>query len=161
MMNILKITNMKTSRYIIMLMAFGIISTIYSCKKYLVKPQVGTLSPELLQTKVGVDGLLTGAYSALRGIEGDGQAFGGGDSWQDSPDNWIYGGVAGGDAHKGSNSGDQDPIASIAVFSSIASNPFFNTKWISDYEGITRCNNVIKAATKTAGYSATDLANIL
>jgi hypothetical protein len=161
MMNILNITNMKTSRYMVMLMAFGIITTNYSCKKYLVKPQVGTLSPELLQTKVGVDGLLTGAYSALRGIQADGQAFGGGDSWQDSPDNWIYGGVAGGDAHKGSNSGDQDPITSIAQFFPNASDPYFNTKWVADYEGITRCNNTIAAATKTPGYSATDLANIL
>jgi hypothetical protein len=162
MMNILNITNMKISKYSIMLMVFGIIASSYSCKKsYLTTQQVGSLSPELLQTKAGVDGLLIGAYSALRAIEADGQAFGGGDSWQASPDNWVYGGVAGGDAHKGSNAGDQDPIAAIAVFSPIASNPFFNTKWICDYEGITRCNNVIKAATKTPGYSTADLANIL
>ena len=153
---------MKISRYIIVLMIVSTITINYSCKKsFLETPQVGSLSPELLQTKPGVDGLLVGAYSALRAIEGDGQAFGGGDSWQASPDNWVYGGVAGGDAHKGSNAGDQDPIAAIAVFSPIPSNPFFNTKWISDYEGITRCNNVIKAATKTPGYSAADLANIL
>jgi len=153
---------MKTSRYIIMLMTIGLVTINYSCKKsYLVTPQIATLSPELLQTKTGVDGLLIGAYSALRAIEADGQAFGGGDSWQASPDNWIYGGVAGGDAHKGSNSGDQDPITSIAVFSPIPSDPFFNTKWISDYEGISRCNNTIRAATKTPGYSAADLANIL
>jgi hypothetical protein len=153
---------MKNSKYLIMLMIFGIITANYSCKKsYLETPQVGTLSPELLQTKAGVAGLLIGAYSALRAVEADGQAFGGADSWQASPDNWIYGGVAGGDAHKGSNSGDQSPIESIASFFPTASNPFFNTKWISDYEGITRCNNVIKAATKTPGYSAADLANIL
>jgi len=153
---------MKKTRYIVILMVIGITSVIYSCKKsYLVTPQIGTLSPELLETKTGVNGLLIGAYSALRAVQGDGASFGGADSWQASPDNWVYGGVAGGDAHKGSNSGDQDPIASIAVFSSIATNPFFNTKWISDYEGITRCNNTIKAATKTPGYSPTELSNIL
>ncbi len=153
---------MKKLKYVIMLIVFGIISSNYSCKKsYLESPQTGTLSPELLQTKPGVDGLLIGAYSALRAVSGDGAAFGGADSWQASPDNWVYGGVAGGDAHKGSNAGDQDPIAAIAVFAPIASNPFFNTKWISDYEGITRCNNVIKIAGKTPGYSAADLANII
>ncbi len=153
---------MKTSRYMIMLMTIGLVTLNYSCKKdYLVTPQVGTISPTLLQTKPGVDGLLVGAYSALRGVQADGTAFGGLDSWQSSPDNWVYGGVAGGDAHKGSNAGDQDPIASIAVFSPLASDPYFNTKWIADYEGITRCNNTIRAATKTPGYSATDLANIL
>src|SRR5476651_159046 len=136
-MYILNINHMKKLKYVIMLIVFGIVSSNYSCKKaYLETPQTGTLSPQLLQTKAGVDGLLIGAYSALRGVEADGQAFGGADSWQSSPDNWVYGGVAGGDAHKGSNAGDQDPIASIAVFSSIPSNPFFNTKWVSDYEGI-------------------------
>jgi starch-binding outer membrane protein, SusD/RagB family len=162
MMNILNISNMKTSRYMIMLMMIGLVTINYSCKKsYLDTPQIGTLSPALLQTKTGVDGLLIGAYSALRAIEADGQAFGGGDSWQASPDNWIYGGVAGGDAHKGSNAGDQDPITTIAVFDPIASDPYFNSKWISDYEGISRCNNTINAATKTPGYTAADLANIL
>jgi hypothetical protein len=162
MMNILIRNNMKTSRYIIILMAFGIIASNYSCKKsYLTTPQVGSLGLDLLQTKAGVDGLLIGAYSALRAVEADGQAFGGADSWQASPDNWIYGGVAGGDAHKGSNAGDQSPIESIASFFPTASNPFFNTKWIADYEGITRCNNVIKAAAKTTGYSAAELANVL
>ena len=161
-MNILNITNMKTSRYIIILMAFSMMTVNYSCKKsYLETPQIGSLSPELLQTKAGVDGLLIGAYSALRAVKADGAAFGGADSWQASPDNWIYGGVAGGDAHKGSNAGDQGPIESIASFFPNASNPFFNTKWIADYEGITRCNNVIIAAGKTPGYSATDLANII
>lgn len=161
-MYILNITHMKKLRYVMVLIGFGIISANYSCKKsYLESPQTGTLSPALLQTKVGVDGLLIGAYSALRGVEADGQAFGGADSWQSSPDNWVYGGVAGGDAHKGSNAGDQDPIAQIAVFSPIPSNPFFNTKWVADFEGITRCNNVIKAASKTPGYAAADLANIL
>ncbi|TWI98682.1 putative outer membrane starch-binding protein [Mucilaginibacter frigoritolerans] len=161
-MNILNISDMKISKYIIMLMIISMISVLYSCKKsFLETPQTGTLSPELLQTKAGVDGLLVGAYSALRGVQADGTAFGGGDSWQTSPDNWIYGGVAGGDAHKGSNSGDQSPIEAIASFYPNATNPFFNSKWIADYEGITRCNNTIKAAVKTPGYSASDLSNIL
>lgn len=153
---------MKTSKYIVALISVSVMSTICSCKKsYLETPQTATLSPELLQTKAGVSGLLIGAYSALRAVQSDGAAFGGADSWQASPDNWVYGGVAGGDAHKGSNSGDQDPITSIAIFSSLSSNPFFNSKWISDYEGITRCNNTIKAATKTPGYTADELAEIL
>lgn len=153
---------MKISRYAIVLIAVSIISITYSCKKsYLETPQVGTLDITLLETKAGVDGLLIGAYSALRAIEADGQAFGGGDSWQASPDNWIYGGVAGGDAHKGSDPGDQGDIQAIGTFFPNPSSPYFNTKYVSDYEGITRCNNVIKAATKTPGYTAEDLANIL
>ncbi len=163
-MNILTITNMKISKYCIVLMIFSIMTTTYSCKKsYLTSPQVGSLSPELLATKAGVNGLLIGAYSALRGVQGDDLAFGnsGADSWQSSPDNWIYGGVAGGDAHKGSTGGDQDDITKIAIYSPLATSPFFDSKWISNYEGITRCNNVIKIAAKTSGFSTSDMANIL
>ena len=161
-MNILDIKNMKTLKFTIILTAFCIIATNYSCKKsYLTTPQVGSLSLQLLETKAGVDGLLIGAYSALRAVEGDDEAYGGGDSWQAAPDNWIYGGVAGGDAHKGSTAGDQSPIESIAGFFPDASNPFFNTKWIADYEGIVRCNNTIIAANNTPGYSASDLANVI
>ena len=145
-----------------MLPAVVVVLMSYSCKKsYLVSPQTGTLSVGLLQTKPGVDGLLVGAYSALRAVQGDGAAFGGGDSWQASPDNWVYGGVAGGDAHKGSDPGDQGDIQSIATFSPNPSSPYFNTKWLSDYEGITRCDNTIKAVRGTAGYSAGDKANII
>lgn len=153
---------MKTLKNALIIGLTGIIISTYSCKKSYLEPvQVGTLSPELLQTPEGVNGLLIGAYSALRGVEADGQAFGGLDSWQSSPDNWIYGGVAGGDAHKGSDPGDQSPIESIASFFPNASNVFFNTKWVSDYEGITRCNNTIKAASATAALEDADRTNIL
>lgn len=153
---------MKTTRYIMMLAIAGIASITSSCKKsFLESPQTGTLSPELMETKAGVDGLLVGAYSALRAVSSDGTAFGGGDSFQTAPDNWVYGGVVGGDAHKGSDPGDQDQITSMAIFSPNGSNQFFNSKWISDYEGVTRCNNTIKAASKTAGYTTSELNNIL
>ena len=133
----------------------------YSCKKsYLTAPQLGTLSPVLLQTKAGVDGLLIGAYSALRGQQGGDASYGGGDAWQAAPDNWIYGGVAGGDASKGSVGGDQQPIETIANFDDNATNPFFDAKWIANYEGITRCNNVLRTVPKVAGYSQADTASI-
>jgi hypothetical protein len=153
---------MKISKYMVVLMLSGAVLFNYSCKKsYLISPQVASVSLELLQTKPGVNGLLVGAYSALRGVRADGAAFGGLDSWQSSPDNWIYGSVAGGDSHKGSDPGDQGDITSIANFFPNASGPYFNTKWVSDYEGITRCNNTIKAATKTPAFTAVELANIL
>jgi hypothetical protein len=116
-----------------------------SCKKYLEQPATGALSNVQVTTKEGIDGLLIGAYSALDGQQGDNAALGGGGPWEASPDNWVYGSVAGGDAHKGSNATDQPAINSIATFTVDASNGFLNTKWKATFEGITRTNNVLKA----------------
>jgi hypothetical protein len=88
-------------------------------------------------------------------------AFGGGSAWETSPDNWIYGSVAGGDAHKGSSGIDQPAINSIATFTVDASNGFLNSKWKADYEGITRANNVLKAVGGVAGITDADKANII
>jgi hypothetical protein len=133
-----------------------------SCKKSsLDQPALGALSTTQITSAAGVDGLLIGAYSALDGQTGTNTAFGGGSAWETSPDNWIYGSVAGGDAHKGSSGIDQPAINSIATFTVDASNGFLNSKWIADYEGITRANNVLKSVGAVAGISDADKANII
>lgn len=121
---------------------------LYSCSKsFLDKPALGALSEDVLANKRGVTGLLVGAYAAL-----DGQNVGGG-TWESSPDNWIYGSVAGADAHKGSWSGDQPPIDLIGTGKSDPSNGFFNAKWRADYEGIARCNSVLRMVEKATDIS--------
>jgi hypothetical protein len=133
-----------------------------SCKKSsLDQPALGALSTAQITSAAGVDGLLIGAYSALDGQSGTNVAFGGGSAWETSPDNWIYGSVAGGDAHKGSSGIDQPAINSIATFTVDASNGFLNSKWIADYEGITRANNVLKTVGAVTGITDADKANII
>ncbi|MDN5286935.1 MAG: carbohydrate-binding protein SusD [Mucilaginibacter sp.] len=149
------------------LIAAGIIQS--SCKKaYLQQPALGALSSAAVTTPAGIDGLLIGAYSALDGQAGNNNvtgssnlAFGGGNPWESAPSNWIYGSVAGGDAHKGSNGTDQPAINSIATFTVDASNGFLNTKWRADYEGITRANNVLKAVNNVTGLTDAAKANIV
>jgi hypothetical protein len=148
------------------LFAAGIIQS--SCKKsYLEQPALGALSGVQVTTRAGIDGLLIGAYAALDGQAGNNNvqgstniALGGGSPWETSPDNWIYGSVAGGDAHKGSSGTDQPAINSIATFTVDASNGFLNSKWKADYEGITRANNVLKALAQVPGISDADKANL-
>jgi hypothetical protein len=135
--------------------------TLSSCKKYLEKPLTGSLESPFLETKEGVNQLLIGAYGALDGQQGGDAAIGGGGAWETSPDNWIYGGVAGGDANKGSDPGDQTPIELVQKFKSDATNGFFNSKWKADYEGISRVNMVIRTLAKVANFSAEERANIL
>lgn len=116
-------------------------SIISSCsKKFLTHLPQGALSEDVLATQKGVEGLLVGAYGALNGQRlNTGQ-----ENWASSPDNWLYGSVCGGDAHKGSIGGDQIPMNAIMNFTLDAANPFFSGKWRADYEGISRCNMTLK-----------------
>lgn len=122
-----------------------------ACKKFLEQDPLGSLQPDQLTNKAGINGLLIGAYAAL-----DGQNINGGASWPSSPSHWIYGSVAGGDAHKGSDLGDQPAIVPIATGNSDPSNGFFNNRWITFYEGVTRANSVLKAIATTNSPTLTE-----
>ena len=142
---------MKNLRSIITVTAFFSLATVLdSCSKsFLEKPVLGSLSEDVLATEKGVTRLLVGTYAAL-----DATNVGGGDAWQTSPTNWIYGSVAGGDAHKGSDATDQAPIDRIASGNSDPTIGFFNSKWIANYEGISRANAVLRVMEKTEELSA-------
>ncbi|MCW9707525.1 RagB/SusD family nutrient uptake outer membrane protein [Fodinibius salsisoli] len=111
---------------------------LYSCDtgEYLSSPALGSLDKQVLANQKGADALLVGAYAALNG-----QNIGG--TWSSGGTNWIYGSVAGGDAHKGSNSGDQPPINKIMDMTQNPTNGFFNDFWTARYEGVSRANSVI------------------
>lgn len=76
-------------------------------------------------TKAGVDALLIKAYSFLDGAY-PGQP---GDPWQSGTDNWVFGSIAGGEAHKGSAPTDQYQIGQIEGYDLAGSNSYFSTKW--------------------------------
>lgn len=134
---------------LILLFAFLILFT--GCKKFLDQDALGSLQADQLTNKAGINGLLIGAYGAL-----DGQNINGGASWPSSPSHWIYGSVAGGDAHKGSDLGDQPAIVPIATGNSDAANGFFNNRWITFYEGVTRANAVLSAIATTTSPTLTN-----
>ncbi len=135
---------------------------ISSCSdSFLDQPALGALSEDVVANKVGVEKLLIGAYASLDGQQGGNASLGGGGPWEASPDNWIYGTVAGGEASKGSEGGDQPAIDQIVKFISNPSNGFYNTKWKAVYEGVTRCNNTIKLLEKAEDISDADRKNIM
>lgn len=135
---------MKRSRYKLLILLFCAGQLFYSCKKALEQPPLGSLSEELIANKKGVNGLLIGAYAALNGMQGGNQGLGGGEAWQASPSNWVFGSIAGGDASKGSDGLDQPAIDPIAKFYSDATNGFYDGRWKAIYEGVKRSNQVIK-----------------
>jgi hypothetical protein len=126
----------------------GVVMTglITACKKtFLVSNPLGSTSESTLANKAGVEGLLIGAYSMLDGIGGpaiDGAPY------SQSVSNWVFGGVAADDAHKGSTDDDQSDIGDIEKFVVNSANPYLNGKWVALYTGVQRANDVIRVMAK-------------
>jgi starch-binding outer membrane protein, SusD/RagB family len=138
---------------ILSLAAIGVIG--WSCSKsFLDKKPLGQLDANTLANKKGVEALLVGAYSVLDGFINGGGIFLGG--WQSSGTNWVYGAVVGGDAHKGSDAGDQPDIIPIESFSSTPTNGYYEQKWAIAYEGVTRSNSVLKQLAAATDVSEAD-----
>lgn len=112
----------------------------YSCSdSFLEQPQKGSLGDELVNTKKGAEQSLIGAYAALKGAPATFNAANSG---------WVFGSIVGGDAHKGSDAGDQSDINPIAAFTVTSTNSYLNNKWITNYDGINRANSTIKILAK-------------
>jgi len=140
----------------IFILTAAIAMVFYACKKsFLDKAPLGVLDPAALANKNGVNGLLIGAYALLDGFGG----AGGG--WASAGSNWVYGCVAGTESHKGSSAGDQPDIVPIETFHPTATNGFFEQKWQMVYDGVSRCNDVIRIAALAKDISPIELAQIL
>lgn len=133
-----------------------IIALVYACgEKFLTKEPLGVVSEPALQSAKGADALLIAAYSSLDGYSG----WGNGGPWQGSATNWVFGSIAGGDAYKGSDPGDQPAITPIERMAGLPNNEYFETRWRVLYDGVSRANFALRAikgagdmtdATKTA-----------
>jgi hypothetical protein len=116
-----------------------------SCKKsYLEKDPLGSLSGSTLANAAGVEGLLIGAYSLLDGV---------GQSGVDAPfytgvSNWVLGGIASDDAHKGSEYGDISEYQQVENYTATPVILPFNEKWSALYAGVQRANDVLRVLAK-------------
>jgi len=149
---------MKVAHYITIMAVTAAGLTGNSCQNSLEIPAQGALSGETLVTQSGVSALLTGAYAALDGQYNNGSALNlaSGNAWEASPSNWVYGSIAGGEAHKGSDGSDQPAVDAIAKFTSDASNGYFNSKWRTVYEGVNRANTVLRVLGQATSISDAD-----
>src|SRR5690349_2114147 len=79
----------------------------YACKKkFLDVTPVGSLDEQTLSSEKGVNKLLIAAYAMLDAHDGDLNLGG---EWGSGGSNFLYGSIAGGEANKGSSTGDQAP----------------------------------------------------
>jgi len=127
-------------KYISLFLILAVVATWTSCREDFlnVKP-AGSLDVNLLSNQNGLDALMVGAYSLLRGSNGQ---FG----WEAASTNWVYGSIRGMESNKGTDSGDQPDINPIQTFTESATNPYLNVKWRQVYEAISRCNSIIMIA---------------
>ena len=116
----------------------------YACKDFLDIPAQGAVEQPSLESKAGVEGSLIAAY---RSLDCSSSSAG---SWGCAASNWVWGSVPSGDAHKGSNAGDQQPINDIETYywSVGEAEGYLNQKWSQSYEGVFRANETLRLLAK-------------
>ena len=126
----------------------------FSCgRSFLEREARGVLNEDLVANKNGVEALLIGAYSLLDGFQNVPFI---GDAYKSAGSNWVYGSIAGGDAHKGSDPTDQPSITPIELYKPEPNNDYFDVKWKVVYEGAMRANIVLKLLEKATDITADD-----
>src|SRR5690349_21219021 len=116
----------------------------YACKDFLDQPAQGSVEVASLETKAGVEGSLIAAY---RSLDCSSSSAG---SWGCAASNWVWGSVPSGDAHKGSNAGDQQPINDIETYywQVGEAEGYLNQKWSQVYDGVFRANATLNILNK-------------
>ena len=122
----------------------------FSCAdSFLDKGTQGKASLDDFYSEKGVNALLTGAYSMVKGSALWTV------SWGASITNWTYGSVASDDAGKGSYIGDQIPINEIEQWNVSSTNNYPADKWVLNIGmGVNRCNIVLNTIAKTPSLDA-------
>ena len=118
----------------------------YSCKdKFLdVAPQ-NSLNQATLGSEDGINAVLISAYAMLDGWDGSGP-------WGQGS-NWIYGDIVSDDAYKGSSPDDGVNTEGTELFIWTPTDPDLDSKFIADYEAISRSNSTLRLLKKTDGLS--------
>lgn len=133
-------TNKNSNKLAILLVT--ILTFSISCSdEFLELAPTGSLADAQVSTSAGIDGLLIGAYSMLNGfLDGNRGA---------TPNAWLVGSVLAGDANKGTDPGDGASLATFQRFQADATFGEVNALWRARYEGISRCNTVLRTVAKS------------
>lgn len=128
-----------------------------SCNEdFLDKQPIGVFSETALTTKAGVQGVLIGAYTGLNGaMYGNGSSAG---ADVNSFSNWVYGGITSGDGQKGADIGGSR--SNIERYESAPDNTKLDDRWRFCYDGISRCNDVLRIAAKVPDLTVAEFKSI-
>ena len=133
-------------------LALAVVFVFFACKKsFLEVSPNGVLDEATLSSEKGINKLLLAAYAMLDGHDG-GLNLGG--EWGSGGSNFLYGGIGGGEANKGSDPGDQGPnMTPVQRHDITATNGATNDRWKAIYEGVKRTNTVLELLAKVPSVS--------
>lgn len=126
-------------KYILVTGVAAVLSLCSCGDDFLGKDPQGSLLPEDMASVTGVDLLTVNAYAGLAARVDN---F---DPYQASPFNWVWGGIYGGDANKGSDPGDQSVVNEIELYNTMATNNYIEQKWVWVYSVAKRANLALSA----------------
>jgi hypothetical protein len=133
---------------------------ISSCKKdFFQKNPLGVTSEAQLNNKAGAEGLLIGAYSLLDG-NGATAGSGLGLQWDAPGSNWLQGDCSSDDARKGSIPSDAPDMNTFELHTVLPTNVFVDPKWFTLYDGVSRCNSVLRVAKAADDIDANNMKRI-
>ena len=139
--------NLSNKLLLVASVALAVNLLLSACKKdFLEVTPTASLTEEVLSTKKGLDGLLIGCYSVLTGRD---QLFYSGFG------NWVHGSILGGEANKGTNGGDQAVVNPVQRFETLPNNDLPAQKWRICYEGVARCNTLLRLVNSTTDPTVT------
>lgn len=125
---------------------------VVSCKdSFLEVAPTGSLADAQLATKAGVEGVLIGAYAALNGVFGN---------RLEGPNHWVTGSICGGEANKGTDPGDYSSINPMQRYETDPTQGDLSALWRGRYEGVSRCNTVLRLLSQAKDVSPADAARI-
>ena len=108
---------------------------VISCKDdFLEVTPTASITNAQLTSKAGLEGSVIGVYAMLHGRGG----------FYAGSTNWLWGSILGGDANKGTNSGDQAQVNEIQAYDPQTTNNTVYEKYFTCYEGIARVNSLLR-----------------
>lgn len=116
---------MRMKKNILVALAVFVVGGNFSCKKFIKEDLVSTLTFDYYKTDVGLEDLVRSAYAPLRYKFDNEQAY---SLWNFGIDEFILG-----DQFNYSYYNTYDPRLN-------SSEPFLNSFWLNNYDGINRCN---------------------
>jgi len=129
--------------YLIIIITVAVLGIVGACKEdFLNITPNGSLDASVMGSAEGIDGLVIGCYAVLDGTANY-------TTWESAGSNWVFSEIRAVIANKGTDAGDQPAINPLQSYTEESTNSYINTQWVTLYEAISRCNNVILVAGKS------------
>src|SRR6478736_5349407 len=145
----LNLKNMK--KIYSVLFVFALLAVSVSCTdKFLTQPPVGAYDVSTTTTPAGVKTLLVGVYSLVYG----------GSGMVTDPMYGLFGSIRGGQAHKGSTTGDQPQMIEVQRYELTTGNSSGQGFFQFHYNAIFRANSVLATLPIVTGLSAAEVTQL-